>query len=714
MQYAEGFILRDCSVGCPECKSFFATRILEDLPPVTESDTIEADLHRVLPHPALRAALIAVCPFCGFADWAIKFPMRPINPQLVEPAQDMQYSRKFAMAVKNARNKGVNPLDIAYIALNGLYCAREAGELTDSWLELCVYEQSRGLHPDQIVVETGTDHLTMAELWRQIRCFDKALEEYQRAAFDGSVPMELLRHQITITRAGDYSPTILPPWMVRIVFPEAAEMAVAVGAQARSGPPPIILRQPDPAALLEPDQEGKLHPPPSIIRPSWANGAAWDLDIELAFEDDPPGTRRRLTAAPGMDEGPAFEQPEEFEETPDYTGLEPEPEPEPVVYQTQEQAQQAHYQTPVVDQPKTDGMNVPPVQYKQQEIVRKDNSSVPVNRIRQVIAMPTGSSSISIVHASADGSSMSIAISPSVLGRVKRGDGKQSEWELPPMDAPTNEYFWGAKNPEREDTDPTNRAVRRALQANKKNPADPTDKFPEVAIMDEDSGHSFTGYQRPVVREHEPEAESEFLPARNAPAQPAQPQYQQPAQNYQQPQYQQPAQTYQQPQQQYQQPTQNYQQPQQQYQQPAQNYQQPQQQYQQPAQNYQQPQQQYQQPAQNYQQPQQQYQEPAQNYQQPQQQYQQQYQEPAQNYQQPQQQYQQQYQEPAQNYQQPQQNYQQQYQQSAGGAAATEQQATNAPEQKEGEVKEAIQRVESFLSLTRQPSYQNWIRGYRK
>jgi hypothetical protein len=39
--------------------------------------------------------------------------------------------------------------------------------------------------------------------------------------------------------------------------------------------------------------------------------------------------------------------------------------------------------------------------------------------------------------------------------------------------------------------------------------------------------------------------------------------------------------------------------------------------------------------------------------------------------------------------------------------AAAAAQSANSPQ-------DAIAQVESFLSLTRQPSYQNWIRGYRR
>jgi len=127
MQLAEGYVLKDRSLICLDCQSIFAARVLADLPPVTEFDKVEADLHRVLPHPGLRAALIAVCPACGYADWATRFGISIINPVMVPPSPDLPHARKFAMAVKHARLKGINPLDIAYIALNGLKYEASSG-----------------------------------------------------------------------------------------------------------------------------------------------------------------------------------------------------------------------------------------------------------------------------------------------------------------------------------------------------------------------------------------------------------------------------------------------------------------------------------------------------------------------------------------------------------------------------------------------------------
>jgi hypothetical protein len=656
MQYTEGFVLRECSIVCPECKSVFATRVLQDLPPVTESDTIEADLHRVLPHPGLRAALISVCPFCNYADWATKFGPSKINPALVEPAQDIQHSRRFAMAVKHARAKELHPLDIAYIALNGLYCAREAGELADSWLELCVYEQSRGLHPDVVLSETGTDHLIMAELWRQTRCFDRAVAEYQKASEDPTISPELIRHQIMIARAGDSSPTVLPPWMVRIIFPEAADLAMDVSIQQRQDTP-IVLVQPNPLALLQNAATGTLAPPPPQLRPAWLNAEEIaNLHFELAFEEQ--RQRRRGTTGGGAADGDG-EAPGEQPDGEDDFSDEPE-------QQQSEQAQAADAAGESQAMADLSSLQIPadPVlqrSMEQAQTKQAADETVAVARVKQNIAVPQAASSVSLVQASQTGA-VSIAISPAVIGKARK-TGQLQAWELPPMEAPTNEYFWGAANPDN-DKDPTNRALRRALKSGKKG-AEPTENFPEVQICDEDTGHAYTNYARPIVET--PQENEPFPPPGAAPAYAHSQQ-----QNYAQ------GQQYAQPQQQQQYGQQQYAQPQQQQYAQQQYAQQQQQQYAQ-QQYAQQQQQQY---------AQQQY------AQQQQQQY-------------AQQQYAQQTQYGQQDY--AQQAQYGQAQQTSGGTATVEQQSASSKD-----VRAAIAQVESFLSLTRQPSYQNWIRGYRK
>lgn len=286
MEYPQNFILKECSMECSQCRTVFAMRVLADLPPVTLLDKIEADLHRVLPHPALRGALIAVCPDCGYADWTTKFVRSIVSPLIAVPTPDIDHCRKFAMAVKWARQLKLQPLDIAYIALNGLYCAREAGQEDEAWLELCVYEQTRGLESEDLAIETAQDHLVMAELWRQLGCFDKALAEYDKARGDESVPEELLRHQISVARACDRQPTILPPGIVRILYPDAIELT-AIGAVTPESFQKPVVQQCNPLFMMDTDEAtGLFKPVPKEQRPAWAANARFDVDVEAEFELD--------------------------------------------------------------------------------------------------------------------------------------------------------------------------------------------------------------------------------------------------------------------------------------------------------------------------------------------------------------------------------------------------------------------------------------------
>jgi hypothetical protein len=218
-----------------------------DLPPVTEDDAVEADLHRVLPDAEMRAALIAVCPHCGYAGWTVKFVRSTINPEILPDAKQIEHAKKFALAVKEARKRDLNPLDIAWIAINGLYCTREADEPHELWLELAAYEQNRGMTEDYLIPDSnGQDHLIMAELWRQLKSFDRALSEYEMASKDDFIPAELIKHQMMIAKQGDWSPTLLPPYLVRLVFPEAPAIIKAkkVGKNGRAVPTAKIVLEP--------------------------------------------------------------------------------------------------------------------------------------------------------------------------------------------------------------------------------------------------------------------------------------------------------------------------------------------------------------------------------------------------------------------------------------------------------------------------------------
>ena len=121
----QDFVIRESSVLCPSCLTPFATPLLEKMPDITPETTVEADLHRVLPDAAIRGALIAICPACIFTSWSSAFGMHFFVPELLVPAPQIEYPKKFAHAVLTGRKNGAHPLDRAMLALNGCWCARE-------------------------------------------------------------------------------------------------------------------------------------------------------------------------------------------------------------------------------------------------------------------------------------------------------------------------------------------------------------------------------------------------------------------------------------------------------------------------------------------------------------------------------------------------------------------------------------------------------------
>src|SRR5271170_6287083 len=119
------FVVRDASLVCPACQTPFATPQLAEMPPITPDTIIEADLHRVLPDAQIRGALVAICPACIYTWWATAFAPHFFVPDLLVPAPEIEYPKKFAHAVLTGRNNGAHALDRALLALKGCWCLRE-------------------------------------------------------------------------------------------------------------------------------------------------------------------------------------------------------------------------------------------------------------------------------------------------------------------------------------------------------------------------------------------------------------------------------------------------------------------------------------------------------------------------------------------------------------------------------------------------------------
>lgn len=215
----DGFILEEAVVGCPECQQPFTTEIVVESRKVNTNDTIEADLHRVFKDAELRSALLSCCPVCKYSAWTSGFKPFRLKPELLRRETKIEPSKKYALAVKWARQKKVHSLDIAFIALNGLWCAREAGEADSLWLELAIYEHEKGVSGSkQRLCDDGMTHLIMGELYRQYRNFDKAVSEYELAAEDRTVSKEILSHLTMMANRGFSEALALPLRLARLYF----------------------------------------------------------------------------------------------------------------------------------------------------------------------------------------------------------------------------------------------------------------------------------------------------------------------------------------------------------------------------------------------------------------------------------------------------------------------------------------------------------------
>ena len=241
-----GFKLSGAVVTCPECSTPFHKELLTAMPPLTQDDVVEADLHRVFPDPSLRAALLGLCPDCKFCGWSTSFADSNFSALLVKKEPLLPDTKKYAVAVKCARARKLHPLDVAFIALNGLWCAREAGEDDQLWLELVAFEHSRGMdnYPG-VQNEDGMAHLMMAEIWRQLKQFDEAKREYEQALNDPSIMPEIIRHQIGLCDRKFSRVTALPLHVVRQIFPveesAAEELEAAESANDASKLAPTAL-----------------------------------------------------------------------------------------------------------------------------------------------------------------------------------------------------------------------------------------------------------------------------------------------------------------------------------------------------------------------------------------------------------------------------------------------------------------------------------------
>lgn len=216
----DGFVLADTFLTCPYCQLAFHSRVLQSAPSVKPGDKVEADLHRVLPSAEIRAAMLAVCPDCAYCAWTTRFTSYRLKAKLVPAAPSIEPTKKFALAIKWAREERIHALDLAFIALNGLWCARENGEDTELWLKLLADAHEKGIKAfDQPADKDGYSHLVMGEIWRQSGQFDKAINEYRKAQTDPTINKSLINQQTMLAFRKDKEPALLSDDLIAELFP---------------------------------------------------------------------------------------------------------------------------------------------------------------------------------------------------------------------------------------------------------------------------------------------------------------------------------------------------------------------------------------------------------------------------------------------------------------------------------------------------------------
>jgi hypothetical protein len=222
MKLIEEFSLRQATVTCPVCETTFATPHLINMPIITAESPIETDLHRALPNGAIRAALIGSCEACGYSWWITAFKVESVLSDSLTAdeysVERLKYPRKFADAFMTGRRKRVPAQELAMLALNGGWCAREAGLPHERWLELAHEELTKAIADRSAAGNRGYYNYIMGELCRQQKNFEAAISHFNKVTSHSRLPRELVVRQKVQATAGDPSPTRLPPYLVEAIF----------------------------------------------------------------------------------------------------------------------------------------------------------------------------------------------------------------------------------------------------------------------------------------------------------------------------------------------------------------------------------------------------------------------------------------------------------------------------------------------------------------
>lgn len=214
----ELYSLKTESVRCPKCDEHFATTTVTSMPPITVKSKIEADLHRVMPDSKIRAASLAMCPNCLYTTWTTAFFWSSKVVGFLPHSPAIDDAKKFGHAVHSGRLDNKHSLDNAILALNGYWCAREAFQSGEKFLQVAKQEYKEALDDKEWKGYRGLHYYQMAEIFRLSGDFHDAVNYYMMVDKDALLPKELLDHQIKNAKQGNSSPIVLPEHIIEGVY----------------------------------------------------------------------------------------------------------------------------------------------------------------------------------------------------------------------------------------------------------------------------------------------------------------------------------------------------------------------------------------------------------------------------------------------------------------------------------------------------------------
>ncbi len=224
--------LKDKTLICNQCSLTFCTRAVESIPPIEKESRIETDFHRILPDGEFRAAQLATCPYCTYTWWTKDFAPAGTFPLTEIDAPQVAPWRKFGHAVLSGRLHEYSSIEIAYVALNGFWCAKECFAPADKLLELAKKEFENALADESWRGYRGNHFYQLAEILRYSGDFHAAVKYYMLVDSDARIPEELLTHQIRMAKMGDRRSIIMPPHLIEEIYLDALTLEIRRRKQA--------------------------------------------------------------------------------------------------------------------------------------------------------------------------------------------------------------------------------------------------------------------------------------------------------------------------------------------------------------------------------------------------------------------------------------------------------------------------------------------------